>query len=243
MGIMDRLSRLIRAHLNHALDRAEDPELMLEQILRDMQANLTAARNQTRDMIAQEHALDAVLAHSRRQTETWGRRAEAAAAAGQDDLARAALRRQRDSATSEQVYEQQLAAQRETVAKLKSRIQQLESRYQSALSQKDVLIARQRRAKSIGRIQSYLNDTSRAELTRIERAIRRNEATAAATVDLADMSMDNRFRALDDPIIEADLLNLKQRLAQASTDANLALDKLDALGTATPPRAIRSGLP
>lgn len=243
MGIMDRLSRLIRAHLNHALDRAEDPELMLEQILRDMQADLTAARILTRDMIAQEHALDAVLAHARHQTETWARRAETAASTGRDDLARAALRRKRDSAASEQLYMQQLAAQRETVAKLKSRIQQLESRYQSALSRKDALIARQRRAKSIGRIQSYLNDMSRTELTRIERAIRRNEATAAATVELAEMSMDNRFRALDDPLIEADLLDLKQRLARATADADLALDELDALDTATPPRAIRSGLP
>jgi len=243
MGIMDRLSRLIRAHLNHALDRAEDPELMLEQILRDMQANLSAARNQTRDMIAQEHALDAVLAHARRQTETWAGRARTAAAAGRDDLARAALRRKRDSAASEQVYAQQLATQRETVAKLKSRIQQLESRYQKALSQKDALIARQRRAKSIGAIQSYLDDSTRAEMTRIERVIRHNEATTAAQGELAEMSMDNQFRALDDPLIEADLLALKQRLAQETIEPDLALNELDALDAVPQPRAIRSGLP
>jgi phage shock protein A len=242
MAIMDRLSRLIRAHLNHALDRAEDPELILEQILRDMQANLSAARTQTRDMIAQEHALDADLAQARRLTETWTRRAETAAAAGQDDLARAALRHKRDSAANEVIYDQQLAAQRETVARLKSRVQQLESRYQKALSQKDALIARQRRATSLGRVQSYL-DTPHAELTRIERTIRRNEATAAATVELAEMSMDNQFRALDERIIEADLLALKQRLARATTDEDLALDELDALDAATPPRAIKSGLP
>jgi phage shock protein A len=121
-------------------------------------------------------------------------------------------------------------------------VQQLESRYQKALSQKDALIARQRRATSLGRVQSYL-DTPHAELTRIERTIRRNEATAAATVELAEMSMDNQFRALDERIIEADLLALKQRLARATTDEDLALDELDALDAATPPRAIKSGLP
>jgi len=243
MAIMDRLSRLIRAHLNHALDRAEDPELILEQILRAMQANLSAAQAQTRDMIAQEHALDADLAQARRLTETWTRRAEAAATAGQDDLARAALRYKRDSAANEAIYEQQLAVQRETVARLKSRLQQLESRYQKALSQKDALIARQRRAKSIGAIQSYLDDSTRAEMTRIERVIRHNEATTAAQGELAEMSMDNQFRALDDPLIEADLLALKQRLAQESIEPDLALDELDALGTTPQPRAIRSGLP
>jgi phage shock protein A len=243
MAIMDRLTRLIRAHLNHALDRAEDPELILEQILRDMQANLSAARTQTRDMIAQEHALDADLAQARRLTETWTRRAEAAATAGQDDLARAALRHKRDSAANEAIYEQQLAAQRETVARLKSRLQQLESRYQTALGQKDALIARQRRAKSIGTIQSYLDDSTRTELTRIERVIRRNEATAAAQGELAEMSMDNQFRALDDPLIDADLLALKQRLAQETIEPDLALNELDALDAVPQPRAIRSGLP
>ena len=34
MGIMDRLSRLLRANVNDMLDRAEDPEKMLDQVLR-----------------------------------------------------------------------------------------------------------------------------------------------------------------------------------------------------------------
>jgi hypothetical protein len=56
------------------------------------------------------------------------------------------------------------------------------------------------------------------------------------------MSMDNRFRALDDPLIEADLLDLKQRLARATAETDLALDEFAAFDAATPPRAIRSGL-
>jgi hypothetical protein len=54
--------------------------------------------------------------------------------------------------------------------------------------------------------------------------------------------MDNRFRALDDPLIEADLLDLKQRLARATAETDLALDEFAAFDAATPPRAIRSGL-
>ena len=80
-------------------------------------------------------------------------------------------------------------------------------------------------------------------MTRIERVIRHNEATTAAQGELAEMSMDNQFRALDDPLIEADLLALKQRLAQESIEPDLALDEVDALGTTPQPRAIRSGLP
>ena len=61
MGIMDRLSRLLRANVNDALDRAEDPEKMLNQILRDMQDNIQTAREQVAAMIAQEKLLDADL--------------------------------------------------------------------------------------------------------------------------------------------------------------------------------------
>lgn len=37
MGILDRVSTLVRANVNDMLDRAEDPEKMINQILRDMQ--------------------------------------------------------------------------------------------------------------------------------------------------------------------------------------------------------------
>ncbi|HEV2127721.1 MAG TPA: PspA/IM30 family protein, partial [Thermomicrobiales bacterium] len=59
MGIMDRISRLVRANVNDLIDSAEDPEQMIDQILRDMQSNITTARAQVAAMIAQEKELEA----------------------------------------------------------------------------------------------------------------------------------------------------------------------------------------
>jgi len=49
MGIFDRVSRLLRANVNDALDNAEDPEKMLDQLIRDMTEELRGARSGRRD--------------------------------------------------------------------------------------------------------------------------------------------------------------------------------------------------
>ena len=146
MGILDRMSRLVRANVNDLLDRAEDPDKMIDQIIRDMQASITDARRQVAAMIAQEKELEADLKQARSLSDEWGEKAKRAVAAGKDDLAREALRRKRDSDEHMGVYQQQYSTQEQTVEKLKSQLSQLESKYQSTLSQRDALIARQRRA-------------------------------------------------------------------------------------------------
>src|SRR5918998_4206462 len=118
MGVMDRLSRLIRANVNDMIDQAEDPEKMIDQILRDMQDNMTTARSQVAAMIAQEKELEADLNENRRLAEEWGRKAQRAVEAGKDDLAREALRRKRDTEENARVYASQLEVQEGAVGKL-----------------------------------------------------------------------------------------------------------------------------
>lgn len=201
MGMLDRLSRLLRANVNDMMDRAEDPEKMITQILRDMQTNITSARSQVAAMIAQEKELDADLAEVRGLSEEWNAKATRAVTAGKDDLAREALRRKRDNDENAAVYEQQLAVQTSTIDKLKSQLQQLESKYQSTLSQKDALIARQRRASAQSEVAKSLSSFSPMdpsnELDRIERKIRSSESQVAATIEMHDDSLEVQLAELD----------------------------------------------
>ncbi len=132
MGIMDRLSRLLQANVNDLIDQAEDPEKMIDQILRDMQENMRTARAQVAAMIAQEKELEADLNETRQLAAEWGRKAQRAVEAGKDDLAREALRRKKDNDENARVYEQQLQAQEQAVEKLKTQLRQLEAKYQAA---------------------------------------------------------------------------------------------------------------
>ena len=214
MGIMDRLSTLIRANVNDALDRAEDPVKMIDQILRDMQENIAEGRKQVAAMIAQEKELEGDLGTVRKLATEWQAKAQRAVAAGRDDLAREALRRKRDNDENASVYEQQLRTQQQTVAKLKQQLQQLEAKYQSTLSQRDALIARHRRAEAQQQVAATLSTYSpmdpTADLERMERKIRGTEARAAATAEIADTSLDTQLRELDyDLDIERELAALK----------------------------------
>ncbi len=201
MGMLDRLSRLLRANVNDMMDRAEDPEKMITQILRDMQTNITSARSQVAAMIAQEKELDADLAEVRELSQEWNAKATRAITAGKDDLAREALRRKRDNDENAAVYEQQLTVQTSTIDKLKSQLQQLESKYQSTLSQKDALLARQRRASAQSEVAKSLTSFSPMdpsnELDRIERKIRSSESQVAATIEMHDDSLEVQLAELD----------------------------------------------
>ncbi len=227
MGILDRMTRLLRANVNDALDRAEDPEKMLDELLREMGQEIRQARGQVAAMIAQEKELAADKAEADRVSAEWQRRAELAVDQGRDDLAREALRRKRDSDENARVYAEQLTAQQQTVSRLKNQLQELENKYRQAESKRDALIARSRRAKAqqqVSETMSNLPESSAAtEFERFERRIRTTEATAAASAEMADLDNDDDFAALDRDLgVEDELAALKAKTGGGSAASSTA---------------------
>jgi phage shock protein A len=221
MGILDRLTRLIRANINDMIDRAEDPQKMLDQLIREMNEQMHMARGQVAAMIAQEIELQMDYDQAARLSAEWDRKAELAVTQNKDDLAREALRRKRDNAEHAQTYALQLQSQKEMVTKLKSQLQQLEAKYESARANRDVLIARQRRAEAVQKVSSTMSGIKSLdpgeELDRMERRIRSNEAKALAEQSMADDAMSNQFSALDGDLeVEDDLQRLKARVSSGS---------------------------
>lgn len=232
MGVIDRISRLVRANVNDLLDQAEDPEVMIDQILRDMEANIADGRKQVAAMIAQEKELEFDRDETQKLADAWGDKARRAVEAGKDDLAREALRRQKDYADNAAIYEQQLVAQKEAVTRLKAQLAQLEAKYDATRSQRDALVARQKRARAQEQLARSLDTADFAvmdpssDLDRMERKIRSQEAQTAALLEMQDDSLDAQFAELDyDTDIEDRLAELKASVAPAgelpaSTDTN-----------------------
>lgn len=222
MGIFDRISRLVRANVNDTLDNAEDPEKMLEQLIRDMSEEIRQARGQVAAMIAQEKELAADKSEADRQSSEWQRRAELAVAQGKDDLAREALRRKRDSDENGRIYGEQLAAQQQTVSRLKNQLQELENKLDSMESKRDALIARSRRAKAQQQVSETLTNLPHAnaasEFERFERRIRTTEAKAAASTEMSELGHEDDFAALDHDFgVEDELAALKSKHSGNST--------------------------
>lgn len=217
MGILDRMSRLIRANVNDLIDRAEDPEKMLTELLREMNSSISEARTQVASMIAQEKVVEGDYQDAKRDATEWAQKAELAVTRGRDDLAREALRRKNDAEELAAVYEHQLQSQQEMVEKLKGQLRVLEAKYQEAESKKSILIARHRRAQSQKRINetfSSLPELSSAnELDRMERQIRTEEAQASAVEELEQDSVEWQFAELEvNSDVETELAALKARV-------------------------------
>lgn len=224
-GIFERMSMILRANINDILDRAEDPEKMLEQIIRDMESAILDARSQVQEMLAQQKLLEAEVRDTQKLVDEWQRKAEMAVAQNRDDLAREALKRRNDYQAQLEVYQAQLADQEALVAKLRSELSELESKYDSAKRNKDTLIARQRAAraredmaKKSAQIQQIPNYSS--EFGRMEQRVREQEARAAAASEMNETatSVDREFASLEDPAIEDELAAMKAKMGKGPAE-------------------------
>jgi phage shock protein A len=89
MGLLERVSTLIRANLNDMIDRAEDPEKLIKQVILDMDNQYLQVKTQVAVSIADQHMLEKKLHENEDAGREWMRKAELAVEKEQDDLARA----------------------------------------------------------------------------------------------------------------------------------------------------------
>ncbi len=221
MGFFARLARIIRANLNDLISKAEDPEKMLEQLVLDMTRQLAEAKKQVAVAIADEKKLKRRMESERAEASRWEQKAVVALKAGDEQLAREALVRKKQHDGVAAQYAEQWERQKQAVAQLKLALRALDAKIDEARRKKAVLVARQRRAEAMKRIQSTmsgLTENSAFEaFARMERKIEQAEAEAEAHTEIASemgaAALDHRFAQLEaqhgaDEELEA----LKQRL-------------------------------
>ena len=78
MALLERVSTLIRANLNDLIDKAEDPEKMIKQVILDMQNQLLQVKTQVAIAIADQHLLEKRRKENEEKTADWMRKAELA---------------------------------------------------------------------------------------------------------------------------------------------------------------------
>jgi phage shock protein A len=158
VGILPRLAALLQEDITEILDRAEDPEKLIDQLVQVMADSLRQAREQVRSAGEEELVLEANLQRARAVERQWEAKAELAAAKGRDDLAREALRRKVNSGTTAQSNEKQLRAQRHAVAHLHDDLQMLGDTYEALLGFRDILFAQYKAAKT----QAHVGDVAKS---------------------------------------------------------------------------------
>lgn len=216
MGLLERVSTLIRANINDLVDRAEDPEKMIKQVILDMENQFLQVKTQLAVSIADQHMLEKKLHEHEDTARDWMRKAEIAVDKTQDDLARAALDRFQTSQRLAQSYREQVSDQSAQVEALKGALVKLEQKLDEAKSKRDLLLARHRRSLSLGKAaqaQTLLGDNSKsATFERLKDRVHHSEAVAAAEVDLLTDDAGERLTRLDrDAEVDRLLAELKAR--------------------------------
>jgi len=228
MGILDRVSTLMRANINDLIDRAEDPEKVVRQLLMDMNSQLLQVKTTVAASIADEKQLMQRYRDNDAKAAEWQRRAELAVEKGQDDLAREALTRRNTFATTAEGFKEQYEQQARQVEILKDALHQLEAKIQEATTKQDLLIARARRAKAETKIRTTLSglDQSSAlgSFARIEEKVMRQEAQAAALGELSTDTTERRFEVLQqDSEVDRQLAALKAQKGLSAPESSKAL--------------------
>jgi phage shock protein A len=201
MAVLDRVATLVRANLNDLIDRAEDPEKMIKQVILDMENQLLQVKTQVAISMADHHLLQKKQTEQADKSAEWMRKAELAVDKGQDDLARAALERYQSFTKLAESYTQQVEDQRQQVDTLRKALEQLDQKLGEARGKSDLLLAKHRRARALGKA----NDAQlvvaglgpAAGFERMEQKVQRSEAVSQAKSELVADDVERRFDAME----------------------------------------------
>ncbi len=233
--ILGRIHQLAKANINSILDRAEDPEKMLDQMVRDYTNSIAEAEEAVAQTIAsvrmaeQDHATDLEAA------EDWGRKAAAASVKADelraayktaeadkfDNLAKVAIGRQIGFENDARNAEPMIAQQNDVVEQLKEGLTEMKVKLEDLKQRRSSLVARARSAEAQSKVQEAMGSISildpTSELSRFEDEIRREEALVQGRAEATSSSLDDQFAELE---TSSEAVEIEDRLAALKNPAS-----------------------
>ncbi|MBP2436266.1 PspA/IM30 family protein [Microbacterium amylolyticum] len=234
-SIFGRVSTLIRANVNALIDQAEDPQKMLDQLVRDYTNNIADAEAAIAETIGQLRLLERDNEEDKRAAAEWGNKAIAASRKADelrssgsiaeadkfDNLAKVALQRQVQTENDVKAVEPQIAQQTEVVEKLKAGLNGMKGKLDELRAKRNELAARSKVADAQNKVHDAVKSINvmdpTSELGRFEEKVRRQEALATGKAELAASSIDAQFESLEDV---GELTEVEARLAALKAGGN-----------------------
>lgn len=232
-SIFGRVTQLAKANINALLDKAEDPQKMIDQLIRDYTNNIAEAEQAVAQTIGNLRLAEKDYQEDVAAAADWGNKALAASSRADqfraqgntveadkfDNLAKVALSKQIASESEAKQAQPMIAAQNDTVEKLKSGLALMKDKLVDLKSRRDQLVARQKSAQAQNAVQGAISSINvldpTSELSRFEEKVRREESLAQGHAELAASSLDSQFAELEADAgqieIEARLAALKNR--------------------------------
>jgi len=215
-SIFGRISTLVRANINQLIDNAEDPQLMLDQLVRDYSNNIADAKSAIAQSIGNLRLLEQDNDEDVRAAQEWGQKAANASTAADryraegkaadadkfDNLAKIAIGKQIAAEQEVKDNAAPLATQNEQVEKLKQGLAGMEQKLEELRSKRNTLVARAKTAEAQSKVNDALGNIDitdpTSDLARFEEKVRREEAKVIGQQELQASSLDAQFESLED---------------------------------------------
>ena len=224
MGILTRIFNLFRATTSDLLDKAEDPEKMIKQMISDLEDQKKKAKEQMTEALALQKRVERDTAKEHKEAEKWEQKAILAVQNDKDDLAKEALTRKNEHLRRALDFEKQLELHRKNADSLKESYQIMEDKIDEIKRKQGILSVKQKQAEAQEKIYKTiedLGDTSgvmdtieRAE-EKVENLQARAEAYQEISMESDQESLEKKFKELEheSPDMDIELLELKKRAA------------------------------
>ena len=221
MAIFSRLADLLKANINDLIDRAEDPEKMVKQIIIDMEEQLQNAVQGLGSVMASERQMRKQLEEAQSQSKLWEDRAKSALKSSNEELAKQAIDTKLKADESVNQYQKmhtdissQLSILREQVEILKKKLNEARTRQTMLVARDTVADARKEVSSAIGDLDS---SGAFAKMDKMERKIAEKEAQADAAYEISGLNAEQNdpFANMDkQKAAEDEMARLKKELSK-----------------------------
>ena len=221
MAIFSRLSDLLKANINDLIDRAEDPEKMVKQIIIDMEEQLQNAVQGLGSVMASERQMRKQLEEAQTQSKLWEDRAKSALKSSNEDLAKQAIENKLKADESANQYQKmqtdissQLGILKEQVEILKKKLIEARTRQSMLVARDTVADARKEVSSAIGGLDS---SGAFAKMDKMERKIAEKEAQADAAYEISGLNAEQNDPFTDiekQKAAEDEMARLKEELSK-----------------------------
>jgi phage shock protein A len=220
MKLFARVSKLMTANINHLLDQAEDPEVMIKQIIRDMDEAVVELRRETVSAVAREKQLVKQIGAAEDLAKDLEAKARFALDQGDQELSRRVLGKKIQTIKSRDALVAELESARKLAVQLTTDMRRMEQQAQSARVKKDELLRRKRAADARLRMQEAAQ-RSAAAVSAASGRLAGAHATVSAFDSFADTVMAVEAEAEASRELSAPVDDTELRLQKMAEESEL----------------------
>ncbi|PCK30578.1 PspA/IM30 family protein [Pseudoalteromonas piscicida] len=217
MTIINRIEDLIKAELNALLDKAEDPQKMATQLVRDLEEALSDCRATAAEFICQQKVAQRQVDQANKSAASWQSKAEHALEKGREDLARSALEQKQREIEKAQAAQQKVDDVAPALEKLSADADKLQSKIQQLKAKEKAMLRRLEAGNARLHIKQTLSSDEMQSATRKFDELERKVSRLEAEVESYDLGQPDVWQRFDDEQkqqqIDDELAQLKQKMA------------------------------